>query len=239
MKFGIISDIHSNIYALEAILNEFNNLKIDKIICCGDIVGFNPFPEESTKLLMKYKDKLIAVRGNHEKYLMDGMPKYVHDCQRKVSENAIAHHKWNHSNLSKESVEFLSNFPLDTTLTVGNKKVYIVHYPYNEDGSFKTYVRNPSLEENTELFSNIDADIFIYGHTHELVINKSNNKMYINPGSLGCPFGTDYTIAGILTIEDDCTQFNQLKIKYDVQKLVKKIKELKYPDYEKVLKIFF
>ena len=239
MKIGVISDIHSNKYALDAVLKEFDNLNIDKIICCGDVVGFNPYPEECAQLLLKRKDKLIMVRGNHEKYMIDGLPKRVHDNMRKVSENEIAHHKWNHGNLSKESREFLSNLPLDLTLNIEGKKIYVVHYPYNEDGSFKKYIRLPIPEENEEIFSGIDADIYLYGHTHELVVNEINNKLYINPGSLGCPFGTEYAIAEILDIENGNVNLKQVKVKYDVKKLVNEIKELGYPEHENILRIFF
>ena len=80
MKIGVISDIHSNIVALNKILNEFEKIKVDKIICCGDIIGIGANPEETVKTLMQKKDILIAVRGNHEQYLLKGLPKNVHDA---------------------------------------------------------------------------------------------------------------------------------------------------------------
>lgn len=75
MRLGIITDIHSNKQALKAVLEKFDEINIDKIICCGDIIGIGPNPEEVTQMLMERKDILIAVRGNHEKYLIDGLPK--------------------------------------------------------------------------------------------------------------------------------------------------------------------
>lgn len=47
MKIGIITDIHSNIQALNTILNEFERIRVDKIICCGDIIGIGINPEET------------------------------------------------------------------------------------------------------------------------------------------------------------------------------------------------
>ena len=52
MKLGIITDIHSNIIALNEVLKEFKKIKIDKIICCGDIIGIGPSPEEVVQALM-------------------------------------------------------------------------------------------------------------------------------------------------------------------------------------------
>ena len=65
MKIGIITDIHSNIQALNAVLNEFDKLKVEKIICCGDIIGIGINPEETVQALLKRKEMLIAVRGNY------------------------------------------------------------------------------------------------------------------------------------------------------------------------------
>ena len=85
MKLGIITDIHSNIIALNEVLSVFEKMKIDKIICCGDIIGIGPSPEEVIQALMKISDKLIMVRGNHEKYRLDGLPLNVHDNKRNMS----------------------------------------------------------------------------------------------------------------------------------------------------------
>lgn len=52
MKIGILTDIHSNINALNVVLEEFEKLKVDKIICCGDIIGIGPKPEEVVQALI-------------------------------------------------------------------------------------------------------------------------------------------------------------------------------------------
>ena len=59
MKIGIITDIHSNINALNVVLNKFDKIKIDKIICCGDVIGIGPNPEETIQALIKRKDILF------------------------------------------------------------------------------------------------------------------------------------------------------------------------------------
>ena len=61
MKIGIITDIHSNIQALNAVLNKFDKVKVDKIICCGDIIGIGINPEETIQTLIKKKDILIKL----------------------------------------------------------------------------------------------------------------------------------------------------------------------------------
>ena len=112
MKIGVISDIHGNIVALEKVLNEFEKIGVEKIICCGDVIGIGPCPEEAVQKLIQYKDKIIGVRGNHEQYYFKGIPKEIHDDKRLIRDEEANNHKWTHSKLSNESIEFLKGFPI-------------------------------------------------------------------------------------------------------------------------------
>ena len=67
MKYAIISDIHSNLEALEEVLNYCRAEKVDKYICVGDIVGYNANPAECMKLVSDL-NIVMSVRGNHDEY---------------------------------------------------------------------------------------------------------------------------------------------------------------------------
>ena len=239
MKIGIITDIHSNISALKMVLNKFKKIEVDKIICCGDIIGIGPNPEETVQELMKIKDKLIAVRGNHEQYLLKGLPKNIHDNKKAMSLEEINNHKWTHSKLSENSINFISQLKISNIIEIEGKKIYIVHYPSDENGIYKQHIKKPTIKENKEMFSRIDADIFIYGHTHTISINNENNKWYINSGSLGCPLKSNIANAGILEINKNEIFYEQLKIEYNVNEVIQEIKRLKFPFYKGILKIFY
>ena len=239
MKIGIITDIHSNISALKIVLNKFKKIEVDKIICCGDIIGIGTSPEETVQELMKIKDKLIAVRGNHEQYLLNGLPKNIHDNKKAMSLEEINNHKWTHSKLSENSINFISQLKISNIIEIEGKKIYIVHYPSDENGIYKQHIKKPTIKENEEMFSRIDADIFIYGHTHTISINNENNKWYINSGSLGCPLKSNIANAGILEINKNEIFYEQLKIEYNVNEVIQEIKRLKFPFYKGILKIFY
>ena len=98
MRFGIINDIHSNVMALKIIMERLDRMGCDRIICCGDIIGIGPWPEETVRCMMEIPD-LIAVRGNHDKYLFDG-------ATEDMGQSEVEHHRWQHSQLSEESVSF-------------------------------------------------------------------------------------------------------------------------------------
>ena len=239
MKIGIITDVHSNIIALNTVLNEFEKIKVDKIICCGDVIGIGPNPEETIQALIKRKDILLAVRGNHEQYLLKGLPKNVHDDGRTMSLEEIDNHEWTHSKLSENSKNFISKFKISNIIEIEGKKIYIVHYPSNENGIYKKYIKKPTIKQNEEMFSEIDADIYIYGHTHTTSINNKNNKWYINSGSLGCPIKSNIANAGILEINKNEICYKQLKIEYNVNEVIKEIERLRFPFYKGILKIFY
>lgn len=239
MKIGIITDIHSNIQALNAVLNVFERLKVDKIICCGDIIGIGINPEETVQALIKKKDMLIAVRGNHEQYLLNGLPTNIHDDKRKLSEEEIENHKWNHIKLSEKSRIFLNELEISKNIEIEGKRFYIVHYPIKADGTYKKHIKNPSIIENKEMFKEVDADIFLYGHTHTSSVNNENDKWYINVGSLGCPLESDIAKAGILEIENEKVEFNIVNVQYNVKEIIEEINKLKFPFYKKILQIFY
>jgi predicted phosphodiesterase len=64
MRLAVISDIHSNLEALETALSQIKKLGSDEIICLGDIIGYGPNPIECLDLILNYTNKIV--RGNHE-----------------------------------------------------------------------------------------------------------------------------------------------------------------------------
>ena len=125
MKLGVITDIHSNLVALEVVVEKLQELQCDKIICCGDIIGIGPYPEETVQYLMQIPD-LIAVRGNHEKYLLDEMPT-EYPNEEHMGYEEMKHHKWEHSLLSKESVDFLRNLPYRVNIKSESYTLSVLH----------------------------------------------------------------------------------------------------------------
>jgi len=239
MKIGVISDVHGNIQALNAVLKEFDREGVNQILCCGDLIGIGIHPDEVVQRLMKRGQNFLAVLGNHEQYLIQGLPKQIHDDKRSMSREEIANHKWNHSRISKESKEFLKTFKLTESITIEGKRIYVIHYPMKEDGTFKTHIKHPSFSENLELFRGVDADIYLYGHTHTYHANHEDDKWFINVGSLGCPVGTNLARAGILDITREEVHFKPITVSYHVEEVIEEINQLKFPFYEKILEIFY
>ena len=237
MKLGIITDIHNNLTALKAVVEKLNQMGCDEIICCGDIIGIGPYPEETVQYIMQIPN-LIAVRGNHEKYLLEGMPgEYPNEENMGFEE--MKHHKWEHSLLSAESIAFLESLPYETDIACEGFNVSITHTCMDSDGHYINYKINPSADDLDKMFADIKSDIVLYGHDHCRNICKGD-KLYINVGSLGCP-AWDKNIArgGILKIENGSVEIQPIDVEYNVGGVINSINEMNYPDADNIKKYFY
>ncbi|MCL2620198.1 MAG: metallophosphatase family protein [Defluviitaleaceae bacterium] len=234
MKIGIITDIHNNILALESVLKVFNDENCDGVICCGDIIGIGPHPEETVLAVMNIPNLLTCVRGNHERYLIEGL-----DAHPYMDAGEAEHHKWQHALLSDKSVNFIKSLQDEVILDMGGKRVHVCHYGMGKNGWYARIIHNPTISDLSTLFAGIDADVVLFGHHHIKTIDNSD-KFYINCGSLGCPHSGDKNTAsaGILTIEDDIS-FVELEVEYDVNEVLCDIERLSYPEKDTIIRIFF
>lgn len=239
MKVGIISDIHGNIKALEAVLQELKNKNIEKIIVLGDLIGGAPMSEKVVQKIMVLQDKLIIVKGNRETHLIEGLPEVVHDEKFKVTQEQKDAHKYLGSELSDKSKQFIENLPRKIECEIEGKKIYVSHYPLDSKGKFRKHIKKPNSQECEELFSGIDADIYLYGHTHIENYHIINGKMYINPGALGCPGKTDLAPYGILNIENEKVTYEQSYAKYNVQEVIDYMRKTRIPGYKGTLRLFY
>ena len=242
MKIGVFSDTHSNIDALRAVFIEFEKKKIDRFICLGDTIGIGPFPKECMDFLMERKDMFLGyIKGNHENYIVKGIPVRAHNEPNGIilSDEEKGTHSWNHSQLTQKQKEFIINLPIRDILEVEKKKIVIEHYPMDKNDKFKKFHKRPTLKQLEESFDEKDGDIYLFGHTHVKAYYEDNGKFYINPGSLGCPVGTNSACAGILTIENNQISYEQLDVSYDIEKVINDIKKLNYPLNWFMIKIFY
>lgn len=237
MKLGVITDIHNNLTALKAVMARFDELNCDQIICCGDIIGIGPYPEQTVQYMMKIPN-LIAVKGNHDKYIIEGMPTEFPNDEH-MEQGEVEHHKWEHSLLSEKSVEFIKGLPYRVDLAVENRRISVMHYCMDENNRYVNYNPNPSEEQLSEMFADVDSDIILFGHAHNRTIC-TGEKQYINVGSLGCPeIDKNIARAGILTIAQDEFEISSIDVEYDVESVVAEIDRLSYPDAENIKKFFY
>ena len=237
MKIGVITDIHSNLPALKAVMERLDELNCNRINCCGDVIGIGPYPEETVQFMMNIPN-LIAVRGNHEKYLLEGMPSAYPNKER-MSLEEMKHHKWEHSLLLPSSVDFLKSLPYRIDTVCEGHTLSVLHYSMDRDGHYINYKQNPSEKDLKQMYSNVASEIILYGHDHQRDICKGD-KLYINAGSLGCPAQSrNIARAGILNIEPANVEVQTIDLQYDANLVVDRIDQLNYPDAGNIKKYFY
>jgi len=235
MKYGIISDIHSNLQALNIILDYLKRTeKIDRFICCGDIVGYGAKPNECTEIIRQL-DNCYTVAGNHDWGAIG-----LEDTSF-FNPIALAAVEWTGRHLTEDNRNYLKNL----TSEIEENNFLLVH------GSPRDPINEYIFEERTFLANlpRIKKNVCFVGHTHVplcfyatpsqeiegiplddgavLEINPSY-KYLINCGSVGQPRDGDPRAS--CGIYDEETNILIIKrIKYDIAKTQKEILNAKLP----------
>ena len=229
MRIAVISDIHSNIYALEAVLDDIENRNVDLVACTGDLVGYGTRPNEVINTIRK--KKVLTIMGNYDDAI--GNYKIVCGCDYpnpKDAEKAGLSMQFTSSETTDENKKYLSNLPKEATLTFNNKTIKLVH------GS--TRLINEYLKENSEeakeVMNELDEDILVCGHTHIPYYKYYGEKLLVNAGSVGKPKtnnpNANYVIIEINN-EDNLSNSKSLvgveiiEVNYDFEKAAREIEE--------------
>ena len=161
MKLGIVSDIHCNIRGLSQAISLMGD--IDELICLGDAIYEYRFSNDVVALLRQRRAQVIV--GNHEEYFFGPL-------------GARARAR---DGVDPELAEWLATRPHRAELELGGKRLLLVHStPWEPRG---TYVHPESSE--LARFGEADADVVLYGHTHQQVVRRFGRVLVINPGSAG------------------------------------------------------
>jgi predicted phosphodiesterase len=182
MRYGIISDIHSNLEALQAVFQVLSLEHVDEYLCAGDIVGYGADPQAC---IDSVKDRVsMAVAGNHDQATVELFPDsyFNPDAQKAVF--------WTKNNISEESKDFLRSLQL----IYQNKDLTLVHGSLCSPGDFK-YITDPGVLEST--FDLLEGNICFIGHTHTAGIfmqDGAGKRAYQKTGSLEIGKGSKYIV---------------------------------------------
>ncbi len=214
MKLLILSDIHGNLPALEAVLEAERGF--DAVAFCGDLVDYGPFPVESIAWLRKHAEH--AVRGNHDNAL--AFDKDCH-CQMLSPEASLATRQWHRSLVSTADLEFLQSLPtLDFFEWQGR------HFRVSHGTPFGNPFEYLHEDQWEPLLGDIDADYVLLGHTHVQGIQRHGKVTVINPGSVG--FARDRRgLAAYAVYEDGEIQLKRAE--YDRQRTIRALRESPLP----------
>ena len=232
MQILVISDIHANLTALEAVLNHAG--EVDAVWCLGDLVGYGPDPNECVARVRSLPN-LVCLIGNHDAAVVDQMDAATFNPEARISI------EWTCEQLSPEHLEYLSQ--LRNRIVMDN--VTLVH------GSPRSPTYEYLLDTHlaTVNFSYFETSFCFVGHTHlpaqyllangqghaNLIIPTPNqviqlaSRSIINPGSVGQPRDRDPRAAYAL-FNTETQNWDYRRIHYNIQAVQKRMKTHGLPE---------
>lgn len=211
MKVGLVSDIHGNLPALEAVLNDIPG-DVEQLVCLGDIVGYGPWPSACVELVQEHCGTVL--QGNHDREFVD--PEGYTD-----NEQAMAGLRYTNEEVNGDNRDWLQDLPRRQDFNDGD--VLLVHdHPEIVD----RYVTPRSFSDIRPYLDDYKACFL--GHTHiqhEAIID---NRLILNPGSVGQPRDGNpkaaYAVVNTETWETDLH-----RVDYDIRQVQRKVKEVGLP----------
>ena len=244
MKIAVISDLHSNREALEAVFEHIQSLDVDRIFCLGDVVGYGPEPEFCVDLVRGHTE--LTLMGNHDEALFHDASDFNPHARGAIEfTRERMRPRWYSSSEKKARWRWLEELPH----THEEGRFLFVH------GSPRDPVREYVLSTDGFLNPGKLRDVFAHfegvalaGHTHhpglhgedmrftglegqgELTLElPEDRKAFINVGSVGQPRDGD-TRASFVTYEDGLVRFH--RVEYDHAATAAKIRAIEeLPDY--------
>jgi putative phosphoesterase len=174
-RLALISDIHGNLQALEAVLEDANARGIRAFVNAGDFVGYGAFPDEAVKALRALE--VPSVIGNFDLKVLEGSREGNSNKEKDVA------FKFARERLSKSSRRYLASLPDKISFEIGGKTVLLTH------GSPESL--NEHLDESTpgerlmHLAKVTGADVIVIGHSHRQFSKTVDGATFINPGGVG------------------------------------------------------
>jgi len=215
-SIAVISDIHGNFPALEAVLDDISKNNVSKIICLGDLVGFYCMVNEVIDTIRKLEIKTIT--GNHD-YAMafnNGVISRSKTCTFTLQQQL--------KDISNENLFFLKNTENNYVFEYEGKKFFCTH------GGLINNIDEYLMKPTYEYFENahFNYDFLITGHTHLPKILSFENYNYVNSGSVGQPRDKNNKASYLLIKENEMII---KRVPYNIEKIALEMKKSGYDDY--------
>jgi putative phosphoesterase len=228
MRLAVISDIHANLHALQAVWQDIEAQRPDVVYCLGDLVGYGAFPNEVVEFI---RDRSIpAVMGNYD----EGVGFDMDDCgcvYREPDEERLGRQSlyWSRENTRADLKAYLRGMPMQIRLEEGRPKMLLVHgsprkineYLY-EDRPRATFERIAKLA---------GTEILFFGHTHLPYHKSVAGTLFVNTGTVGKPRDGDVRAGYALVDLGRRIQVSYRRVAYDVRAAAEAVRRSGLPEH--------
>jgi predicted phosphodiesterase len=178
---ALISDIHGNLPALEAVLADVREQRVDSIVCLGDVATLGPQPRPVIALLREACSAFIL--GNHDAALLD----LERALALQIAPPLLPTLHWCAQQLTCDEVDFLRSFAPSLTLELAVGYDLLGFHGSPQSNTDLILTTTPP-EELDRLLNGRTAALFGGGHSHLQMLRQHRGKQIVNPGSVGCAF---------------------------------------------------
>ncbi len=236
MKIALISDIHGNLFALDAVLNDLDAGGVDQVICLGDVALFGPQPQEA---LHRVRDLgCPVVMGNTDDWALHPTP---HPPRSDASQLYTDVELWGAQQLSADDLAFIRTFQPTVETMLGSEATLLCYH--GSPRSFHDPIRADTGSEEVEMvLDSHRANIMAGGHTHVPMIRRHREMLIVNPGSVGLPYETladgesernpPWAEYAVVTWEESRAGIELRRINYDIDPLLDLVERCGMPHAE-------
>jgi predicted phosphodiesterase len=232
MRILLISDIHANFVALEAIAARFPPQSFDLILNGGDSVVYGPFPNETIDWLKSHG--ALSILGNTDRHIITLLEGHTFKKPRKAEKRIM--YGWTAAELSEDNRRWLRDQPPSREIPAssGSKQrnprtMLAMHHGSPADPDEFLFATTPACRYQ-ELAQLVSASLVTIGHSHQQFTRKANGVTFINPGSTGRMF--DGKISGgcaVITVEKYSSDVELHRIPYSATAVTEEIKKQRLP----------
>lgn len=235
-RIALLSDVHGNRPALQAVLSDIAATRISRIFCLGDLVGYGPDPNGVIDLLRERQ--IPSLLGNYD----EGVGWETGDCgcfypDEQAKEIGKASYEFTSAAVTPDRKAYLRSLPRELHVELADKRIHLVHGSprrINEyllkDRDERTYLRLAGDETD---------DVLAFGHTHDPWFRQFGGKLFVNVGSVGRPKDGDpratYVILSLRlgdrpgTTAPEAIEVEIQRVEYDVEAVAQSILEVGLP----------
>jgi predicted phosphodiesterase len=237
MKYALISDVHSNLPALEAVLSDIDGRDdVGAVYHLGDLVGYAPWPDEVVALVKERG--IMGIAGNYDSTVATD---YDHcGCKAESPRGEELSHlsyEWTRAHVAPETKRFLGALPfgMDLRPRGGHKsrpQLVLVHGTPTLNTLYWTEDRPDSFARKMATAAGVrEGDLIAFGHTHKPWTREVDGVRLVNTGSVGKPKDGDWR-AGYVLVEagEEIGTVEFVRIEYDLERATAGVRESELPD---------
>jgi putative phosphoesterase len=187
MIVAVISDVHGNLPALEAVLDVIDEVEVDLVVSNGDVAA-GPMPRETIERLMRLGDRARFVRGNADRAMVaqfDGAAAELPDA----SEEQLRGLRWTAAQLDRRHRDFLAGFADRVVVDVDDLGPVLCCHASARNDDLDVFTARSPEERVRAFFPDVTERVVTCGHTHMQFDRDVGDLRVVNVGSVGMPYG--------------------------------------------------